>query len=156
MVCVFFFSSRRRHTRLQGDWSSDVCSSDLGQSSPKLVEELVPKMVSIGEIQRVLRQLLRERVPVRDLTTILEAMADAASVTKDHDAITESVRTSIGRAICRPYQTDKGELPAISLAPPLEARLMSALVRTDHGAMLALEPAQAQHLATRIAEALAG
>ncbi len=55
----------------------------VGQTSPKLVEELVPKIVSLGDVQRVLRQLLRERVPVRDLVTILEAMADAASVTKD-------------------------------------------------------------------------
>jgi flagellar biosynthesis protein FlhA len=67
----------------------------VAQTSPKLVEELVPKLVSLGEIQRVLRQLLRERVPVRDLVTILEAIADAASVTKDVDAITEAVRASI-------------------------------------------------------------
>jgi len=126
----------------------------VGQSSPKLVEELVPKMVSIGEIQRVLRQLLRERVPVRDLTTILEAMADAASVTKDVDAITEAVRSSIGRAICRPYQTDKGELPVIGVAPTLEEKLLASLVRTDQGAVLALDPSTAQNIASRIARAL--
>src|SRR6185436_2130368 len=63
----------------------------VGQTSPKLIEELVPKLVSIGDIQRVLRQLLRERVPVRDLTTILEAIADAASVSKDPDILTEAV-----------------------------------------------------------------
>ena len=57
--------------------------------SPKLIEELVPKLASIGDIQRVLRQLLRERVPIRDLTTILEAIADAAPATKDPDAVTE-------------------------------------------------------------------
>ena len=126
----------------------------VGQSSPKLVEELVPKTVSIGEIQRVLRQLLRERVPVRDLTTILEALADAASVTKDVDAITEAVRSSIGRAICRPYQTDKGELPVIGVAPTLEEKLLASLVRTDQGAVLALDPSQAQNIASRIARAL--
>ena len=126
----------------------------VGQSSPKLIEELVPKTVSIGEVQRVLRQLLRERVPVRDLTTILEAMADAASVTKDVDAITEAVRSSIGRAICRPYQTDKGELPVIGVAPTLEEKLLASLVRTDQGAVLALDPSQAQNIASRIARAL--
>jgi flagellar biosynthesis protein FlhA len=126
----------------------------VAQSSPKLVEELVPKIVSLGDIQRVLRQLLRERVPVRDLTTILEAIADAASVTKDPDAVTEAVRSSIGRAICRPYQNEKGELPVIGVAPALEERLMASVVRTEHGTVLALDPQQAQNIATRIARAL--
>jgi flagellar biosynthesis protein FlhA len=128
----------------------------LAQTSPKLVEELVPKVVSVGEIQRVLRQLLRERVPVRDLVTILEAIADAAQATKDPDAITESVRAALGRTICRQYQTERGELPAISLAPSLEAKLVSSIVRTDQGPMLALEPSHAQQLASKIADALAG
>jgi flagellar biosynthesis protein FlhA len=126
----------------------------VAQSAPKLVEELVPKLMSVGDIQRVLRQLLRERVPVRDLTTILEAIADAAAVTKDADAITEAVRVSLGRAICRQYQTDRGELPTIALAPALEERLLSSIVRTDHGAVLALDPSDAQSMASRIARAL--
>lgn len=126
----------------------------VGQTSPKLVEELVPKLVSIGDIQRVLRQLLRERVPVRDLTTILESIADAAAVTKDADALTEGVRVSLGRAICRQYQTDQGELPAIGLSPALEQKLIGAIVRTEQGAVLAIDPADAQNIASRIARAL--
>ena len=74
----------------------------MAQTSPKLVEELIPKLATVGDIQRMLRQLLRERVSVRDLTTILEAFADGLAVTKDPDAMTEAVRSSIGRAICRP------------------------------------------------------
>jgi len=126
----------------------------VGQTAPKLVEELVPKLVSVGDIQRVLRQLLRERVPVRDLTTILEAIADTATVSKDPDAMTEGVRVALGRAICRQYQTDQGELPAIGLAPALEQRLLGAVVRTDHGAVLAIDPADAQNIAARIARTL--
>jgi flagellar biosynthesis protein FlhA len=126
----------------------------VAQFSPKLVEELVPKLVSLGDLQRVLRQLLRERVPVRDLVTILEAVADAASVTKDVDAMTEAVRASIGRAICKPYQNEKGELTVIGVAPVLEEKLMSALVRTEQGAVLALDPQQAQSIASRIARAV--
>ncbi len=126
------------------------------QTSPKLVEELVPKIASIGDIQRVLRQLLRERVSIRDLTTILEAIADATPGAKDPDAVAEAVRISIGRSICRPYQTDKDELPAISLSPELEERLVSSIVKTDHGAVLAIDPAQAQRLASRIGEVFAG
>lgn len=129
----------------------------VAQTSPKLVEELVPKLASIGDIQRVLRQLLRERVPIRDLTTILEAIADAMPSTKDADALAELVRTAIGRAICRPYQTERGELPTISFSPTLEDRLLASLVRTEQGGtVLALDPAQAQRLATRIAEIISG
>jgi flagellar biosynthesis protein FlhA len=128
----------------------------VGQNSPKLIEELVPKLASFGDIQRLLRGLLRERVGIRDLASILEAMADAASLTKDPDAIAESVRQAIGRSICRPYQNEKGELPAISMAASLEERLAASIVRTEHGAVLAIEPAQAQRLAGRIAEIFAG
>ena len=128
----------------------------VAQTSPKLVEELVPKLASIGDIQRVLRQLLRERVPIRDLTTILEAIADAIPGTKDPEALAEYVRTAIGRAICRPYQTERGELPTIALSPALEERLLASIVRTEHGTVLALDPSQAQRLATRIAEIIAG
>jgi flagellar biosynthesis protein FlhA len=83
-------------------------------------------------------------------------MADQAATTKDPEQITEFVRGALGRAICRQYQTDKGELPAISLAPALEERLLASVVRTDHGIVLALEPTDAQSLATRIARALEG
>jgi flagellar biosynthesis protein FlhA len=123
-------------------------------AAPKLVEDLVPKVLSLGDIQRVLRQLLRERVPVKDLTSILEAMADAPGGSKDADVLTETARAALGRAICRQYQTDQGELPAIGLAPAMEQRLMGALVRTEHGAVLALDPNEAQNIAARIARAL--
>lgn len=126
----------------------------VGQSSPRLIEELVPKIVSTGEIQRLLKQLLRERVPIRDLTTILEAMGDVAPVTKDPDVLNEAVRAALGRAICRQHQTDKGELPTISFAPSLEERLLQSIVRTEQGAVLALDPHEAQNLASRIARAL--
>jgi flagellar biosynthesis protein FlhA len=126
----------------------------LSQQSPKLVEDLVPKIVAVGEVQRVLRQLLRERVPVRDLATILESLADAVTATKDPDSVVESVRASIGRAICRPYQNDKGELPVIGVLPILEEKLLASIVRTEQGAVLALDPQQAQGMASKIARAI--
>jgi flagellar biosynthesis protein FlhA len=125
-------------------------------TSPKLVEELVPKVATTGDVQRVLRQLLRERVPVRDLATILEAMADAATVSKDPDVVTEAVRTALGRSICRAYQGETGDLRVVSLSPALEDALAASLARTDRGAVLALDPARAQRLATRLGEVLAG
>jgi flagellar biosynthesis protein FlhA len=127
----------------------------VGQTSPKLVEELVPKVASVGDVQRVLRQLLRERVPVRDLTTILEAMADAAAVSKDPDIIGEAVRAAVGRSICRAYQDERGELRVISLSGPLEDALAAAMTRTDRGAILGIDPSRAQALAERLAQILA-
>jgi len=127
----------------------------VGQTSPKLVEELVPKVATTGDVQRVLRQLLRERVPVRDLATILEAMADASTVSKDPDVVIEAVRTALGRSICRAYQNDSGDLRVISLTPSLEDALANSLSRTDRGVVLALDPARAQRLASRLGEVLA-
>jgi flagellar biosynthesis protein FlhA len=126
----------------------------VAQVAPKLVEELIPKIVSLGEVQRVLRNLLRERVPIRDLPTILESIADTAPATKDMDLVTEHVRSALGRSICRGYQNEKGELPTISFAPSLEERLLQSVVRTEQGTVLALDPAEAQTLAARIARAL--
>ena len=127
----------------------------LGETSPKLVEEVVPKIATIGDVQRVLRQLLREHVPVRDLTTILEAMADASAVSKDPDAVVETVRAALGRTVCRQYQSDNGDLRVVALSPSLEDALAQSLTRTDRGAVLAIEPARAQALAARLGEVLA-
>jgi flagellar biosynthesis protein FlhA len=126
-----------------------------GESSPKLIEELVPKVASVGDVQRVLRQLLRERVAIRDLTTILEAIADASSASKDPDVIVEAVRTALGRSICRAVQNEAGELRVVSLAPAVEETIASALSRTDRGTVLAIDPSAAQRLASRLAEVLA-
>lgn len=126
----------------------------LAQSAPRLVEDVVPKVLTLADIQRVLRQLLRERVPVKDLATILEAVADIAGQTKDTDVLVEAARIGSGRAICRQYQNDKGELPTIALAPTLEERLMQSLARTDQGLVLALDPKEAKNLASRIASAI--
>ncbi|MCX6537743.1 MAG: flagellar biosynthesis protein FlhA [Acidobacteria bacterium] len=126
----------------------------LAQSAPKLVEDVVPKILSLGEIQRVLRQLLRERVPAKDLATILEAVADVAVVSKDTDLMTEAARAALGRAICKQYQNERGELPTISLAPTLEERLMASLVRTEQGPVLAIDPREAQNLAAKIGRAI--
>ena len=127
----------------------------LGETSPKLVEEVIPKVATIGDVQRVLRQLLREHVPVRDLTTILEAMADASAASKDPDHVVEAVRAALGRTVCRQYQSDNGDLRVVALSPPLEDALAQSLTRTDRGAVLAIDPARAQAMASRLGEILA-
>jgi flagellar biosynthesis protein FlhA len=127
----------------------------VAETAPRLVEEVVPKVLSTGDVQRVLRQLLRERVPVRDVGAILEAIGDVAPVSKETDALTEAARNALGRAICRTFQNDEGALRAIALAPAFEDRLMSSLTRTERGPVLAVDPSTARDLATRLGELLA-
>ena len=98
----------------------------LGESHPKLVEELVPKLLSLGETQRVLQQLLREQVSIRDLPTILESLVDSAAVNKNPIALVESARQSLGRALIRPLLDATGGLKVVTLDPVMEDELARA------------------------------
>ena len=111
----------------------------VGETHPKLVEELVPATLSVGEIQKVLQSLLREKVSIRDLVTIFESLADYGVRTKDPAMLTEAVRASLSRTITKPLQNEKGQLPVISLSPQWETRLKDSLIQDDSGAYLALD-----------------
>lgn len=110
------------------------------QNYPAIVEELVPKVMSIGEIQKVLANLLREGVSIRDMVTILETLADYAPATHDPDMLTEYVRQALGRAITRKFMPDK-KTNVITLDPKLEQIIMDSLQKTEHGTFLNLDPA---------------
>jgi flagellar biosynthesis protein FlhA len=99
----------------------------LGESHPKLVEELVPKVLSLGEVQKVLQQLLREQVSIRDLSSILEALLDAAAVTKNPVLLVEAARQALGRALVRPLLSDDGGLRVLTLDHNIEEELSRAL-----------------------------
>src|SRR6202167_2134060 len=92
----------------------------LSESHPKLADELIPKLMSLGEVQKVLQQLLREQVSIRDLGTILETLVDAASFNKNPIALVEAVRHVLGRALIRPLLNDKGELKVVTLDSAIE------------------------------------
>jgi flagellar biosynthesis protein FlhA len=96
----------------------------LKASYPALVEEVVPAKVSLGVLHRVLQRLLKEKIPIRDLVTILETIADVADQTKDPEALTEHVRRSMANVIVELYQTDEGSVHGITVGPRLEAALM--------------------------------
>jgi flagellar biosynthesis protein FlhA len=98
----------------------------LNDSHPKLIEELVPKLMSLGEVQKVLQQLLREQVSIRDLGSILEALVDAAATNKNPIALVEAARHSLGRALVRPLLDAKGELKVVTLDIALEEECMRA------------------------------
>lgn len=123
------------------------------QTHPVVVQELIPDLLHLGEVQRVLANLLRERVSIRDLPTILEALADRARTTRDIELLTEAVRQAIGRTIIRPYVT-QGVLNALVLSPEVEAEIKGAIERTDSGSYLNLDPRRAQSILTNLREAL--
>ena len=113
----------------------------LSESHPKLVEELVPKILSLGEVQKVLQQLLREQVSIRDLPAILETLLDVSASTKNPVALVESVRQSLGRALVRPLLSDSGDLRVVTLDHALEDELTRALAgQPPAGGTTALQP----------------
>jgi len=122
----------------------------VAETHPKLVEELVPKTLSIGEIQKVLQHLLREKVSIRDLVTIFETLADYGTVTKDAVTLTEMTRAALARAITKNLVNEKGELPVITLSPEWETQLSAAVTRSDAGAYLAVDPKRFEQLVTAI------
>jgi flagellar biosynthesis protein FlhA len=109
------------------------------QNYPAIVDELVPKVMSIGEIQKVIANLLKESVSIRDMVTILETLADHATATHDPDMLTEYVRQALGRAISKKFISDT-KSNVITLDPKLEQIIMDSLQRTEHGSFLTLEP----------------
>lgn len=114
------------------------------QVNATVVDELVPNIVPIGDIQKVLQHLLRERVPIRDMVTILETMADYGARVKDPEQLGELVRSSISRTITRQYLDHENKLYCLTLDPALERQMADAIQHTAGGAILALDP-QAQH-----------
>jgi flagellar biosynthesis protein FlhA len=92
----------------------------IGDSHPKLIEELTPKLLSLGEIQKVLQQLLREQVSIRDMGSILEALVETAAINKNPVALVESARHSLGRALIRPLLNERGQLKVVTLDSSIE------------------------------------
>jgi flagellar biosynthesis protein FlhA len=109
----------------------------LNDTHPKLMEELVPKLLSLGEVGRVLEQLLRERVSIRDLGSILEALLETAPVNKSVIALVEASRQVLGRRLIRPLLDGEGQLPVLLLAPALEEEILSTLSPDSNQRLLA-------------------
>ena len=115
------------------------------KSSPALVEELVPTVLRVADVQKVMQNLLRERVSIRDIETILETLGDCAARTKDVEILTEYVRNALGRWICRQYE-EKGKVHVVTVAPQLEDRIGAAIQHAETGSYLTLPPEVAQQI----------
>ena len=126
---------------------------NLARSYPKLVEELVPAVLSLGTIMRVLQNLLKEGVSIRDLRTILETMADWAPTTQDTDIITEYVRHALARTISSDLAVN-GVIPVITLAKPAEDAIRNGIQHKETGAYLSIDPVIAQRILDSIGRAI--
>jgi len=123
---------------------------NLKQRNAGLVDEVVPNLLKAGEVQKVLQNLLRERVPIRDLETILETLGDWAPRTKDVEILTEYTRNALARTICSQYKGPDGIIHAVTLDPATEDYIQGNIQRLDHGSALAVPPNRQADLASRV------
>ncbi len=116
------------------------------ESYPKVVEELIPNLLPLGGVVKVLQNLLKEQVSIRDLLAILETLADWAPMTKDLDILTEYVRQALSRSIVKPYVGPSGSLAAVTLDQGIETAIAESIQRTDHGSFLAMDPRMVEQI----------
>ncbi len=125
----------------------------LSKTHPKVVEELVPNQLTLGGVLKVLQNLLKERIPIRDILTIMETLADHAPSTKDPDVLTEYVRQALARTITKQYAVD-GTLPVMLLDPRVEEMIMKSLHQAEGVTFIALRPDLTQKLIARLSEGM--
>ncbi|MFY9227594.1 MAG: flagellar biosynthesis protein FlhA [Blastocatellia bacterium] len=151
VICTHFSEVIKEHVfELLGRQETRALLDELAKTYPKTVEETIPKVLSLGEIQRVLQNLLKERIPIRDLVTILETIADTGTMTRDVNILTENARIALSRTICNRLATDNDELIVLSIDPVFESHLVEKLGLTGNGVKSAIEPDFARNLLERI------
>lgn len=127
----------------------------LKEKAPALVEEVIPGQIKPGELQKVLHNLLRERVPIRDLETILEVLSEWASKTKDLEVLTEAVRHGLARTLCHQYRDEQNTIHCVTLDPALEDMINGYVERNERGSFLTLPPQIARQVSENVAAAVA-
>lgn len=115
-------------------------TNNLKETNPSIVEELIPKLLGLGEVQKILQNLLQEGISIRDLLTIFETLADYATTSRDTDILTEYVRQSLKRAICARYFPANETTSVVTLDPQVEQEIMANVKQTEQGAYLTIAP----------------
>ncbi|MBW1765907.1 MAG: flagellar biosynthesis protein FlhA [Deltaproteobacteria bacterium] len=127
---------------------------NLSNTSPKVVEELIPGLLSLGATQKILQNLVREQVSIRDFLTILETIADYALMTKDTDLLTEYVRQRLARTVTKPYTDSDKALKVLTVTSHVEEVIAGGINQSEYGSYLALEPQQAKGITDAVKQAL--
>jgi flagellar biosynthesis protein FlhA len=141
---------------LLGRQETKALLDHLTETHPKLVEETVPKLLSLGDVQKVLQNLLKERLSIRDLTTIIESLADFGTMTKDPDLLSEYVRQSLSRSICKTIQNEKNEIAVFTVSSELEQSIAKGLTHTEKGVFLILDPRVIEDIVRKVHAAVQG
>jgi flagellar biosynthesis protein FlhA len=136
---------RKYSYELLGRQDVQVLIDQIKQKAPALVEEVTPKLLTLGEIQKVLVNLLKENVSIRDLGTILETLGDYGAITRDVDMLTEYARQGLKRTITKQYIRN-GSVNVITLDPAIEDIVMKGIQQTQHGSYLSVDPEQARSI----------
>jgi len=131
---------RKHASELLGRQEVQNLLDNLSKTYPKAVEELVPNLLSLGAVQKVLQNLLEERISIRDLLTIVETLADYATLTKDPDLLTEYVRNKMSRSFISPHIGEDGYLKLITMSQNVEDLLIKGIQKTEHGSYLSVDP----------------
>ena len=131
---------RKYASELLGRQEVQNLLDNLSRSCPKAVEELVPNLLSLGILQKVMQNLIKERISIRDLLTVVETLADYAVLTKDPDLLTEYVRNKLSRSIISPYIGEDGFLKLITMDPGVEDLLLQGIQKAEHGSYLSIDP----------------
>ncbi len=126
--------------------------NNLKENHPVLIDELIPKLLGLGEIQKVLQNLLREGISIRDLLSILECLADHAATTRDTDVLTEYVRQSLKRSISAKYFAPNEVTSVVTLDPKVEQDIMASVKQTEQGAYLTLDPGRTKEIMHSVEE----
>ena len=145
---------RGHASELLGRQEADSLIENLKKQYPKVVEELIPNILSLGAVVKILQNLLREQISIRDLRTIFEALADEATRTKDTEVLTEHVRKSLSRAITRKYMSDDGQVQVMTIGRHLEETISNSLLQTEQGVQLVMDPRAAQEMISHIAKTI--
>jgi flagellar biosynthesis protein FlhA len=125
---------------------------NLKKTHPKVVEDLIPEHMSLGNVVRVLQTLLKEQISIRDLRTIFETLADESNKTKDIEMLTEGVRKALSRTITSKYMNETGAVNVMTLHPHVEETIANSLLQTEQGVQLVMDPHSAQKLVSNIAQ----
>jgi flagellar biosynthesis protein FlhA len=131
---------RQNASELLGRQELQSLLDSFKQTAPKVIEDLIPGLVPVGTVLKVMKNLLREGVSIRDLRTILEAIADMAPYQKDPAVLTEHVRTALARTITKKLVGPDGQLNLLTLDKTIEETIASGIIQTDHGQQLSLDP----------------
>ena len=145
---------KRHASELLGRQETQALIDKFKESNPKVIEELIPDVLSLGKVQKVLQNLLKEQISIRDLRTILEQLADYGPSSKDTDILTEYVRQAMARPITKQFQSADGSLSVVTLDRGVEELIQSSIQRTEVASFLALEPTVAEKLLVKLQEAV--